>query len=33
MMKNAGITWTDSSTRSIEELSAIILQKIRQPAK
>lgn len=29
MMRSAGITWADSTSRSIEELSAIILQKIR----
>jgi len=29
LMRNAGITWADSTDRSIEELSAIILQKIR----
>lgn len=33
LMRNSGITWADSTSRSIEELSAIILQKIRQPAK
>lgn len=32
LMRNSGITWADSTSRSIEELSAIILQKIRQPA-
>ncbi len=31
LMRNAGITWADSTSRSIEELSAIILQKIRKP--
>ncbi|HAP05058.1 MAG TPA: phosphoenolpyruvate synthase regulatory protein [Methylophilaceae bacterium] len=31
LMKRAGIPWADSTTRSVEELSAIILQKIRQP--
>lgn len=30
MLKN-GITWADSTSRSVEELSAIILQKIKQP--
>jgi [pyruvate, water dikinase]-phosphate phosphotransferase / [pyruvate, water dikinase] kinase len=30
MLKN-NITWADSTSRSVEELSAIILQKIRQP--
>ena len=29
LMRTAGITWADSTSRSIEELSAIILQKIR----
>ncbi len=29
LMRNAGISWADSTDRSIEELSAIILQKIR----
>jgi len=29
LMRSAGITWADSTSRSIEELSAIILQKIR----
>lgn len=29
LMRRAGITWADSTSRSIEELSAIILQKIR----
>lgn len=33
LMRNNNITWADSTSRSIEELSAIILQKIRQPAK
>jgi regulator of PEP synthase PpsR (kinase-PPPase family) len=28
LMRNAGISWADSTSRSIEELSAIILQKI-----
>ncbi len=31
LMRDAGITWADSTSRSIEELSAIILQKIRKP--
>lgn len=31
LMKNTGIPWADSTSRSVEELSAIILQKIRQP--
>ena len=29
LMRASGITWADSTSRSIEELSAIILQKIR----
>ena len=29
LMRNAGISWADSTDRSIEALSAIILQKIR----
>ena len=33
LMRTNSITWADSTSRSIEELSAIILQKIRQPAK
>lgn len=33
MMRNYGISWADSTTRSVEELSAIILQKIKQPKK
>ncbi len=33
MMRKAGISWADSTTRSVEELSAIILQKIKQPKK
>lgn len=33
MMRNHGISWADSTTRSVEELSAIILQKIKQPKK
>ncbi len=33
MMRAAGISWTDSTSRSIEELSALIMQKMRQPAK
>ena len=33
LMRSNSITWADSTSRSIEELSAIILQKIRQPAK
>ena len=33
LMRSNNITWADSTSRSIEELSAIILQKIRQPAK
>lgn len=30
MMRRAGIPWADSTSRSIEELSALILQKLRQ---
>jgi len=33
MMRNHGISWADSTSRSVEELSAIILQKIKQPKK
>ena len=33
MMRNAGITWADSTSRSVEELSAIILQKMKEPSK
>jgi regulator of PEP synthase PpsR (kinase-PPPase family) len=33
LMRDAGITWADSTSRSVEELSAIILEKIRYPAK
>ena len=33
LMRKNNITWADSTSRSIEELSAIILQKIRQPTK
>jgi [pyruvate, water dikinase]-phosphate phosphotransferase / [pyruvate, water dikinase] kinase len=33
LMRNAGITWADSTSRSVEELSAIILEKIRHPDK
>ncbi|NOT15518.1 MAG: kinase/pyrophosphorylase [Methylotenera sp.] len=32
LMRNAGITWADSTSRSVEELSAIIMEKIRKPA-
>jgi regulator of PEP synthase PpsR (kinase-PPPase family) len=32
-MRNAGITWADSTSRSVEELSAIIIEKIRHPIK
>lgn len=32
LMRNSGITWADSTSRSIEELSTIILEKIRHPA-
>jgi regulator of PEP synthase PpsR (kinase-PPPase family) len=28
-MRNAGITWADSTSRSVEELSAIIMEKAR----
>ncbi|MBC7787574.1 MAG: kinase/pyrophosphorylase [Methylophilaceae bacterium] len=31
LMRGAGVTWVDSTSRSIEELSATILQKIRLP--
>lgn len=31
MMRKHGITWADSTSRSVEELSAIILQKMKQP--
>lgn len=30
MMANHGITWADSTSRSVEELSAIIMQKIKR---
>lgn len=30
LMREANITWADSTSRSVEELSAIILQKIRK---
>lgn len=33
LMRKNNITWADSTSRSIEELSAIILQKIRLPVK
>ena len=33
LMRKNNIPWADSTSRSVEELSAIILQKIRQPAK
>lgn len=33
LMRNAGIPWADSTSRSVEELSAIILDRIRHPAK
>lgn len=33
LMRNAGITWADSTSRSVEELSAIIMQKIRHLTK
>jgi len=32
LMRNAGITWADSTSRSVEELSAIIMEKTRKPA-
>lgn len=31
MMRNHGITWADSTSRSVEELSAIIMQKLKKP--
>lgn len=31
LMRSAGVPWIDSTSRSIEELSATILQKIRMP--
>lgn len=31
LMRDAGITWADSTSRSVEELSAIILEKTRKP--
>ena len=33
LMRAAGVQWIDSTSRSIEELSATILQKIRLPRK
>ncbi len=30
LMRRAGITWADSTSRSVEELSAIIMEKTRQ---
>jgi regulator of PEP synthase PpsR (kinase-PPPase family) len=30
LMRQLGISWADSTSRSIEELSAIILQKVQQ---
>lgn len=33
LMRNNRITWADSTSRSIEELSAIILEQIRHPIK
>ncbi|MGQ0442318.1 MAG: pyruvate, water dikinase regulatory protein [Methylophilaceae bacterium] len=33
LMRKNNITWADSTSRSVEELSAIILQKIKQPTK
>jgi len=32
LMRNAGITWADSTSRSVEELSAIIIEKTRKHA-
>jgi hypothetical protein len=32
LMRNASITWADSTSRSVEELSAIILEKTRKAA-
>lgn len=32
LMRNAGVTWADSTSRSVEELSAIILEKTRKNA-
>lgn len=31
LMRSAGITWADSTSRSVEELSTIILEKLRRP--
>ncbi len=31
LMRNAGITWADSTSRSVEELSAIIMERTRKP--
>lgn len=31
LMRDAGITWADSTSRSVEELSAIIMEKTRKP--
>lgn len=33
LMRNAGIAWADSTSRSVEELSTIILEKIQHPSK
>lgn len=33
LMRNNAITWADSTSRSIEELSTIILEQIRHPTK
>jgi len=33
LMKRAGVTWIDSTHRSIEELATVILQKIRVPIR
>jgi regulator of PEP synthase PpsR (kinase-PPPase family) len=30
LMRNLGIPWADSTSRSIEELSAIILEKVKK---
>ncbi len=33
LMRKANIPWADSTSRSVEELSAIIIEKIRHPVK
>lgn len=33
LMRESGIPWADSTSRSVEELSTIILEKIQHPAK